>query len=153
MKMATETIKKTSETLLQEVFRNVRMASDSLLNILPKVHDDAFRSELTVQISAYEAFASRTVKLMEQEGVKPTDENTIAKLSAKMGIFWNTVKDPSLPHLAQMILEGTTMGIGETLRAIHNAETDGASEDVLRLARDVNSYQEKIAEDMKKYLC
>ena len=151
--MATETMKKTSETLLQEVFRNVRMGADSLLDLLPKVHDEKFKSELTVQISAYEAFASRTVKQMEKEGVKPTDEGPLTKLSTKMGIFWNTVKDPSLPHLAQMILEGTTMGIGEMLRAIHTAENEGAPEDVLRLARDVHSYQEKVVEDMKKYLC
>ena len=60
----TETPNKTAAELLEGVHRNVRMCADSLLDLLPHVRDEKLKSDLTVQISVYEAFSSRTVKEM-----------------------------------------------------------------------------------------
>ena len=143
---------KTSADLLREVFRNVKMAGDSIIDLMPKVKDEKFKSDITVQLSVYEAFASRTAKMLAKEGVKPEDENVMTKMSAKWGIMINTMKDSSTEHLVQMMLEGTTMGVGELLRLIRESENACVSEDALRLARDVCEYEEKVVEEMKAFL-
>ena len=150
--MMTETTDKTAEKLLKDIYQNVRMSADSLLDLLPHVQDEKLKSDLTVQISVYEAFASRAVKEMENISLTPTEPNPITRFSAKMGTFWHTLKDPSTPHIAQMVLEGTTMGVGELLRALRDGENAGVSENILTLARDVCSYEERIAEEIKTYL-
>ena len=99
---------RTTEEVLQSVFKNVKMAGDSILNIMPKVKDDAFKSDLTVTLSAFEAFASRATKLLADNGVKPQEEGTVTKLSAKWGTMMNTIRDSSTSHLAQMMVEGAT---------------------------------------------
>ena len=119
---------------------------------MPKVKDDKLKSDMTVQLSVYEAFASRATKLLAEEGVKPEDEGLMTKMSAKWGIMMNTMKDSTTGHLVQMILEGTNMGVGEMLRWIRESENTGVSEASLRLARDVCSFEEKTVEDMKSYL-
>jgi hypothetical protein len=45
---------KTKQTaaLLQSVYKNVKMASDSILTLMPKVQDARLKSELTVKLSA-----------------------------------------------------------------------------------------------------
>lgn len=149
--MATVTVK-TEEDLLREVFRNVRMAGDSIMDLMPKVEDEKLKSDLTVQLSVYEAFASRAAKQLAAAGVKPGEENALSRLSAKWGILMNTVKDSSVPHIVQLVMEGTSMGVGEILRWLHECESAGVSDDALQLARDVLAFEEKTVEDMKSYL-
>ena len=145
---------KTKQTaaLLQSVYKNVKMASDSILTLMPKVQDARLKSELTVKLSAYEAFASRAAKLLADEGVKPVEEGTITKLAAKWGSMMNTMRDSTSSHLAEMMVEGATMGVNDMLKQIREAESNTVSESALRLARDVCSFEEKTVEDMKDYL-
>lgn len=143
---------KTSADLLREVYRNVKMAEDSIINLMPKVNDEKLKSDMTVQLSVYEAFASRAAKQLADEGVKPEDENMFTKMSAKWGMMMNTMKDSTTEHLVQMMIEGTTMGVGEMLRWIREAENTGVSEEALRLGRDVLAFEEKCVEDLKALL-
>lgn len=141
-----------ASALVSEIYRNVRMAEDSIINLMPRVTEEKLKNELTVQISVYSAFSSRAAKLLAEAGVKPEEESSMAKIGAKWGILMNTLKDPTQEHLAQMLIEGTTMGVGELLRVIRDAENNGISGDALVLARDVLAYEEKAVEEMKAYL-
>ena len=141
-----------ASALLSEVYRNVRMAEDSIINLMPKVTEEKLKNELTVQISVYAAFSSRAAKQLAEAGVKPEEENMLTKMGAKWGILMNTVKDSTQEHLAQMLIEGTTMGVGELLRVIRDAQNNGISGEPRRLAEDVLAYEEKAVEDMKAYL-
>lgn len=142
---------KTAE-LTQAVYKNVKMAGDSILDLMPRVKDERLKSDMTVQLSAFEAFASRAAKMLADEGVKPESEGTLTKLSAKWGTIMNTMRDSTTSHLAEMMIEGATMGANEMLREMREAENSNASESALRLARDVCEFEEKIAKEMKSYL-
>ncbi len=143
---------KQTEILLQAVYKNVKMASDSILNLMPHVKDEKLKSDLTVQLSAYEAFASRAAKLLAEEGVKPVEEGMITKLSAKWATMMDTMRDSTSTHIAEMMVEGSTMGVNDMLKQIRDAENTTASESALRLARDLCRFEEKNVEDMKNYL-
>ena len=139
--------------LLQETYKNLNMARDSILNVMPKVKNEALKHEMTVELSALDAFSSRTAKLLAKEGVKPEEEGFLSKTAAKWGSMMNTMMDASTAHIAQMMVEGATMGMTDMMRQLREAENTSVSEDVLQLARDVCAYEEKIAEDRKAYLC
>lgn len=141
-----------ASALLSEVYRNVRMAEDSIINLMPKVTEEKLRNMLTVQISVYSAFSSRAAKQLAEAGVKPEEENMMTRMGAKMGIMMNTLKDSTQEHLAQMLIEGTTMGVGELLRVIRDAQNNGIDGEALRLASDVLAYEEQAVEEMKGYL-
>ncbi len=150
--MAGTVVVKRTADLLQEVYRNVKMAEEAIIGIMPKVKDEKLKSDLTVQLSVYEAFSSRATKLLGEEGVKPEGESLLSKAAAKWGIMMNTMKDSTTGHLVQMMLEGATVGMGELLRYIRESENTGVSEASLRLARDVCEYEEKTIEEMKAFL-
>ncbi len=151
-KMAGTVVVRRSADLVGEIYRNVKMAEESILDLMPKVRDDRLKSALTVQLSVYSGFAARAAKLLDDEGVKPDDGGMLAKMGAKWGIMMNTMKDCTTEHLIQMMIEGTTMGVGEMLRWIRESENTGVSEASLRLARDVCSYEEKTVEELKEML-
>lgn len=147
-----QAVKSKTAELLQAVYKNVKMASDSILNIMPRVKDEKLKSDMTVQLSVFEAFASRAAKHLAEEGTSPEEEGMLPKTMAKMGTMMNTMRDSSAPHLAEMLIEGATMGVTDMLKNLREAENGRASEASLRLARDVCAYEEKIAEELKSYL-
>jgi len=143
---------KTTGDLLNTVYKSVKAATESILSLMPKVKNEALKSDMTVQLSAWEAFASRAVKLLAEENVKPEEEGTLSKMSAKWGTMVNTIMDSSTAHLAQMMIEGARMGMNEMTEALREAENTKVSEASLRLIRDVCAFQEKIIKDLKVYL-
>lgn len=150
--MTQEITIKTTGDLLKVVYKNVKTASESILNLMPKVKNESLKSDMTVQLSAWEAFASRTVKLLAEENIKPEDEGTLSKMSAKWSAMVNTVIDSSTAHLAQMLIEGAKMGMSELTEALREAENTKVSEASLRLIRDVCAFEEKIIKELKVYL-
>ena len=143
---------KQTATLLQAIYKNVKMASDSILTLMPKVKDSKLKNDLTVQLSVYEAYASRAAKLLAEEGAKPEEEGTITKLASKWGNMMNTMIDSTSTHIAEMIVEGATMGVNDMLKQIRESENTSVSESAMKLARDVCAYEEKTIEEMKEYL-
>ena len=125
------------------------MGADSLVNLLPKVTDEGLRSEITAQLERYETFASAARENLFDLDVSPKEENPIAKISAKMGVMMNTMLDATSSHIAQMIIEGCSMGITELLKVVH---AYGTKDEAEQLARDVISFEESCSENMKKYL-
>ena len=149
----TETMKSQKTAgLLKAIYKNVKMAGDSLIDLMPKVKDQELKSEMTVQLSTYEAFASRAAKLLADEGVKPEDEGFLTKMGAKVGCMMNTMRDSTTTHLAEMLIEGATMGMNDMYKQIRETENTDASEKALRLARDVCAYEERTIEEMKRFL-
>lgn len=142
---------KTAE-VLKAIYKNVKMAGDSLIDLMPKVQDEKLKSAMTIQLSTYEAFASRAAKLLAEEGEKPEEEGIFTKMSAKMGCVMNTMRDSTTSHLAEMIIEGATMGMNDMYKQIRESENTNVSEKVLRLARDVCAYEERTIEEMKSFL-
>lgn len=143
---------KQTATLLQAIYKNVKMASDSILNLMPKIKDPKLKNDLTVELSVYEAYASRAAKLLAEEGAKPEEEGTVTKLASKWGSMMNTMIDSTSTHIAEMIVEGATMGVNDMLKQIRECENTSVSESAMKLARDVCAYEEKTIEEMKEYL-
>ena len=143
---------KTTGEILNDVYKTVKASTDMILNLMPKVKNEDLKSDMTVQLSALEAFASRTVKLLAEEDAKPEEEGTLSKMSAKWGTMVNTMMDSSASHLAQIMIEEATEGSAELTRLLRESENKCVSEAALRLLRDVCAFEEKIAKDMKAYL-
>ena len=148
-----KTMQKTaSESLLGEVYKEMKMGSTSLTDILAKITDTKFREELTRQIDEYEKLAKTASDRLLDCGVTPKEENIMARMSAKLGMAMNTMTDSTTSHLAQMVIEGNTMGITELTRLVREHENTSCSEPTLALARDAIRFLEDAVERTKAYL-
>ena len=138
-----------TQELYQEIYKGCKMGGESIVNLLPKVNDEGLRSELTAQLERYEEFASKAREQLFDMDKTPKEENLLTKLSSKMGVMMNTMIDATSSHIAQMIIEGCSMGITELIKAIHAHDE---KDDAEKLAREVVSFEESCTENMKKYL-
>ena len=145
---------KGSADLAEEIYRNVRMASESILDLMPRVRSEKLKGELTAELEAYEGLASRAAALVKEAGGTPDDGSAWARMGAKWGILMNVAKDATEEHLVQMMIEGTTMGVGELLRWIRAAEGTEipVSEEAIDLAKETCHYEEKTVERLKDLL-
>ena len=141
-----------TETLLGELYKEMKMGSESLTDILGKITDGDLRQEVTRQIEEYEKFAKTAGDRLWDLGQKPKEEGIVAKMSAKIGMAMSTMTDSTKSHLAQMIIEGDTMGITELTRLVREHENTSCSESTLMLTRDAIRFLEDSVERTKEYL-
>lgn len=151
LKMETAT-KNNYKTLLDEMYKNVKMGADSIVNVMPSVEDKTIREELTAQLERYGEYAHKIEDILYSDGSSPKEENMITKISSKLGIKFNTMMDSTSTHIAQMIIEGATMGVTNMTRLLREYENTSCPEKILSLARDIIEYEEATIETMKKFL-
>ena len=147
-----ENCKKENLELLDKMYKNVKMGADSMVNIMDKVRDDGLRRELTAELDEYERYSNEVSKMIYDCGGKPKEENVVTKLGAKMGMAMSTMTDSTTSHLAQMVIEGATMGMTDMTTAIREHENKGCSESALKLARDIAEFEDKSVDKLKKFL-
>lgn len=149
--METERKNETAD-FLDRMYKNVKMGSESIITLMPKVKNDDLRAEMTKELTKLDGYSSEICNLLHKEGRAPKEENIVTKLSSKMGINMNTMMDSTTSHIAEMMMEGYTMGITDMTKDIREAEKTKASESSLKLAREIVSFHEDSFFEMKKYL-
>ncbi len=144
-------MEKTPE-LLCYIYKNVKMGSDAIVDMLPKVQDSEFKTALTEQMHGYESIADEAEKQLTPLGIKPKEEPMMKKTMAKMGIAMNTMMDPSIGHMAEMLIKGSTMGITDMTKHVREFEGEGCPEQALKLGRDLITFEQNNIEKMKTFL-
>ena len=144
--------------LANYIYKTSKMGAQSISDVLPKIKSNSskqkegFIKELTEEFSEYEKISAKAEQALYSMSVEPKQENVMIRMSAKAGIIMNTMNDPGISHVAEMMMEGLTMGVADTTRKIRQAKEEGCAQNVLGLADQLISFQEKSTEQMKKYL-
>ncbi|MBE6555451.1 MAG: hypothetical protein E7663_04370 [Ruminococcaceae bacterium] len=142
----------TEESFLDAIYKNVKMGADSIINLLPKVKDDSLRSMMTLQLDGYEKYATRAEEALAAAGVAAKEESIVARVSARMGMAFNTMIDSTTSHIAEMMIEGSNMGVTDLLKLLNNFDTCGEDSEAVRLAREILRFEERNLEMLKPYL-
>ena len=138
--------------MLAKIYKNMKMGSDSMINLMPSAKDNDFKKLMTAQLDGYESFASKARDALLKHGGEPKEENMMTKMWASVGMKMNTMMDSTTSHLAEMIVEGSTMGMTDTIKILREYENTSVSEATLDLAKDIIGFEEKNIEIMKKHL-
>ena len=105
------TNKSKDSELLQDIYSNVKMGSESIINLLPKVNDTALKSMMTTQLDTYEKYAKRVRDQLTAQGITPKEPNPISKISSKIGMEMKSLQDSTTSHMAEMMEQGSTMDV------------------------------------------
>ena len=135
-----------------EIYKNVKMGADSIINLLPHVKDDALRSLMTRQLDGYEKYAARAAECLEARGETPKEEGLITRVSARIGMAFQTMLDSTTSRIAEMMVDGSNMGITDMTKLLNTYSPEGNAEEAVRLAHEVVSFEEHNLELLKRYL-
>ena len=143
--------RKQTEEALAEIYRNAQLALQSISNILPAVEDDATREELHRQHEEYERFSAKATMIAKNRGIELKEPNMMKKAMMWGSIKMSTLTDNSRSHIADMMVQGTVMGI-DALRTTANDLSPEGNEDIAELLREMITVEEEFEKKWKEYL-
>ena len=140
----------TEEEFLGAIYKNVKMGADAIIDLLPRVRHNALRSAMTLQLDGYERYASRAAKGMRERGAEAKEERLVVRMGAKMGIAFQTMLSVTTSHIAELMIEGSNMGITEMTKLINNYKSREC--EATELAREIIAFEQHNIELLKEYL-
>ena len=147
--MENENQKKTEE-VLAEIYRNAQLALQSIADILPQVDDEEVRAELKAQHEEYEQLSAKAAILAKDRNIEIKEPNAFKKVMMWGSIKMNTLTDNSRAHIADMMIQGTVMGI-TALRTSAGDITD-ESDEIMGLLNDMLRKEEEFEKRWKAFL-
>ena len=139
-KMENQTRKKTEEALA-EIYRNAQLALQSIADITPQVDDNEVREELARQHEIYEQYSARASMLAKDLGVELKEPNMFKKAMMWGSIKMNTLTDNSRAQIAEMMIQGTVMGITSLRTTASELPIDG-NDEIIALLNEMIEMEE-----------
>jgi hypothetical protein len=139
-----------TEKLLQNIVENARMGEDACDQLLCKAEDESIRQELMQQKQQYAAASQAAEQKLTSMGVYPQPKGPMARMGMWMGMEMDTMMDKSPSHIADMLIQGATMGIVEMTKA-RNSNPD-ASGQAKQIAADFITGQQEAVDRLKSFL-
>ena len=135
---------------LDEIHKGSCMGMDAIHFILEKVEDESFKDILEKQYQTYQNINKDIEKIYPKynEG-KPHSTSAMTKAMTYSGIEMKTMSDTSNSKIAELLVQGTNMGIIEGRKILNNKKVDN---EVEHLIDRYVGMQEKYLEVLKKYL-
>jgi hypothetical protein len=144
--------RKQTEEALAEIYRNAQLALVSIADILPEVgEDEQIKTELHTQHEEYEKFSARASILARNMGIELKEPNPMKKMMMWGSIKMNAMKDNSRAHIAEMMVQGTVMGITALRSTASELPVDG-NDEIISLLNEMIETEEKFEKKWKEYL-
>lgn len=136
--------------VLDELNKGASMGKDAIHFIMDKVKDENLRIELDNQYKKYDEITQKIARLYPEYSEKePHDTSVLNKVRTWYGIEMKTMMDDSTSKIAELLLQGTNMGIIEGRKLLNHKNSN---EEVNSIAQEYVNMQENAVEQLKKFL-
>jgi len=134
--------------LLQYIYKTADMGCEGI-RAVEQHAEEKMKTELEREKSEYVQICTEADRMIQQRGDMPEGTGAIAKMSANMMSAGQMAMDDSRSRIAEMMIQGTTMGIVKTIRHMKDYPKD---DEARQLAQKLLDTQEKNVETMKTFL-
>ena len=142
--------KNNEQELIDRAYENVRMGSYAIDCIIEKIENGELAELLRKQNKFYLSEVSAIQSLARSLNYEPKDINVMAKGMSYMSIKTKTLMNNDSPKLAEMLVQGTTMGITDTLKAKTEFPTD--NEELNSMVDRIIKHEEEFVDSLKTFL-
>ena len=142
--------KETEVNVLDELSKGACMGRDAIHFIMDKVEDESLKEELNRQYREYKEVSEEINKIYPEysEG-NPHETSAMNKMMTLYGIEMKTFMDSSTSKIAELLLQGTNMGIIEGRRLLNHKDSN---EEINKLVEKYVEVQETAVEKLKSFL-
>ena len=136
--------------VLNELSKIAKMGMDSISYLAPKVSDKEMRKVLVAMYSQYGNTQSQINQHFEKYGEIPESTPLKDKMMSFAGVQFNTLKDRSNSHIAEIMIQGTLMGVIECQKIL-NCSLD-IQKSTTELIKDFNKFQRDNIDKLNAFL-
>ena len=141
---------KDSKELLNYVYQNAEMGVNSISKLMEITDDDEFMHQLDTQKNEYTAMKNDAEKLLREHGFTEDDLSAFDRIRTYIMINMQTLKDKSVSHIAEMLMQGSTMGIVQAIRKLRSyTQADEAEKNLMQKLLEM---EERNFDRLKNYI-
>jgi predicted methyltransferase len=127
--------------MLNYVYQNAEMGKTTIEQILKEVNFLEFRDVLKEQLRDYQYVVNKCDTILSEEGKLPKGVDVMPKIMSYFKIKFDTLKDDTPSHIAEMMINGSTMGITDITKNLNrynniNNETKDLASRLLKIEQD-----------------
>lgn len=100
-----------NKNLLEEIYKATKMGLEATQLIIPKVHDKSLRAQIEQQGKNYKGMNAKAKSMLREDGRLPDDDGSLKDTMLRGSIKMSTFVNKKSSHIAEMMINGTTMGI------------------------------------------
>ena len=118
--------------LLNHIYQTAEMGQEGIRSVLKYAGEPKLVSALNSQLTEYEKLQNAAGSLLHARGEPPKGLGPVARASSEVMSTVKAMTDRSPANIAEMMIQGSTMGVTKSLRTIR--ECDLRDEGIRRLA-------------------
>lgn len=140
----------TETQLLNHIYQTAEMGREGIDAVLRYARDPRLTDALAAQRTEYEKLRASADGMLHARGETSKGISPVAKLSTEAMSSMKAMTDRSATNIAEMMIQGSTMGVTKSLRTIRDCDLhDGEVRD---LADKLLRTEQANIEEMKKFL-
>ena len=135
---------------LTSIYQNCCTALQSIEDIMPKVGTGPLAKELSNEYTKYDLIAKECEMLGKSEDIDLKDNSWFEKIKLWSAINMSTASNKTDRHIAEMMIQGTVMGLIQCLK--DSKDYKAVSKDVDDLCEKLSNLQEENYQNLKLYI-
>ena len=136
--------------LLNHIYQTAEMGQDGIRTVLKYADEPKLVKALHSQMAEYQHIQNAAGAMLHARGEPPKGIGPVAKLSSEAMTAMKSLTDRSATNIAQMMIQGSTMGVTKSLRTLRDCELKDHK--VRELADRLLKTEEANIEEMKGFL-
>lgn len=136
--------------LLRDICENAEMGRDGIMHVLKQTEDASLSQVLTRQLSEYQKTYETADEMLHERAQEPLGANPMAKMMTYVSSSAKTMLDNSSSKIAEIMIQGSTMGITNLTKSLH--DYDDSDQEVRKLAEKQIKTEQANVDEMKKFL-
>ena len=138
------------EKVLSAIMQNAEMGTTAIRSIYSQVKDPSLKNELRRQLNEYSDRANSVSRQISNLNLNCKRVSPAAKAMTAMTVKLKAASDNSTEHLAEMLVQGTNMGIIKINHALNSAQN--ISPKLTVQAKELLSKEQHYIDRLKTYL-
>ncbi len=136
--------------MLGSLCQDADIGRSAAQHVLKLVHNNALAGTIQEQLQDYDHAYQSAAQILLESRCKPPKPKSVAKAMTAVSTEMQTMFDPSSSKIAQMMIQGNTMGITTITKQLH--QYGEGSEEIVDLARKQVEMEQRNIENLKKFL-
>ncbi len=140
-----------TQALLEFICKNSEMGRKTLAPLSSMTSAEKFRAQIDAILGKYAEIYSESEKVLRDNGFEEASGLSVPeKIMTEMSLRMSTMKDRSVPHIADMILKGASMGVKDISEKI--SEYSAADKKAVETAEKLLKLNSDTIDVMKGFL-
>lgn len=136
--------------LLDYIYQNSQMGIETIKQLLEITTDESFKKYLESEVNEYTEINKSAEELINKRHAEEKGISNVAKIRTYLAINMKTLTDKSTSHIAEMLIQGSTMGIIEAIKNLKKYQN--AEKEIIALGKKLLKFEENNMEELKEFL-